>query len=165
MIIHPLPHRNTVSRIPLSVMDSAGNVEGRLGGICFADSPQPLLRIARRLGGTATIINGRGSTRWLRFEIGGTVYIPGTTNPSLSEVMALEEFAAKRGVEMAGLPKVAFNLFRSTIPGYCEVASGSPMPRGKFPPGASKVALKSGQHSNGVPPPSLDSMGRTAYRQ
>jgi hypothetical protein len=136
MIVHPLPYRRNVGRIPLATMDSAGTVDGSLGGICFADSPQPLLRLARRRGGTATMLRGRGSTRWLRFQIGGTTYIPGTPNPSLEEVRALESFAAGHGVEMSSLPKVAFNLFRSTLPGYQEIALGATMPRDKFPPGA-----------------------------
>jgi hypothetical protein len=97
MIVHPLPYRRNVGRIPLATMDSAGTVDGSLGGICFADSPQPLLRLARRRGGTATMLRGRGSTRWLRFQIGGTTYIPGTPNPSLEEVRALESFAAGHG--------------------------------------------------------------------
>lgn len=157
MIIHPLPHRSSVARVPLAVMDSAGTVDGNLGGICFADSPQPLIRLARRYGGTATLIKGRGATRWLRFEIGKTTYIPGIPSPKLFEVLALEEFAAKRGVEMAGFPKVAFNLFRSTLPGYCEVAMGATMPREKFPPGA-RIHARPGVYTDAI---SLDI--RAAY--
>ena len=117
-------------------MDNAGTVDGNLGGICFADSPQPVLRLARRYGGTATMIRGRGSTRWLRFDVGKTTFIPGVANPQLSEVLALEEFAAKRGVQMSSFPRIAFNLFRATLPGYMEIAVGATMPRDQFPPGA-----------------------------
>jgi hypothetical protein len=69
--------------------------------------------------------------------------------------MALEEFAAERGVEMAGFPKVAFNLFRSTLPGYCEIAMGATMPRHKFPPGA-RLHARPGVYTDAV---SLDIRG------
>lgn len=157
MVIHPLPFRSTVRRIPLGVMDSGGSVSGSLGGIVFADSAQPLLRLVRRRGGTATMIRGRGSTRWLKFEIAGTTYIPGSPNPDLEEVRALEAYAASRGVAMSGLPRVAFNLFRSTLPGYCEIAVGATMPRDKFPPGA-RLHARPGIYSDAV---SLDI--RAAY--
>ena len=157
MIVHPLPYRSSVPRIPLGTMGSAGTIDGELGGIVFADSPQPLLRMARRYGGTATMIRGRGATRWLRFQINGTTYYPGIPNPSLAEVESLAEFAASHGVEMSSLPRLAFNLFRATLPGYMEIAMGASMPRELFPPGA-RLHARPGVYSDAV---SLDI--RAAY--
>lgn len=149
MIVHPLPYRSNVPRIPLGVMDSAGTVEGELGGIVFADSPQPLLRMIRIHGGTATMIRGRGATRWLRFSINGTEYYPGIPGPSLSEIHSLENFAAERGVEMSSFPRMAFNLFRASLPGYTEIAMGANMPRALFPPGA-RLHARPGLYSDAV---------------
>lgn len=149
MIVHPLPYRSNTPRIPLGVMKTSGELHGDLGGIVFADSAQPLIRLARARGGTATIIRGRGATRWLKFTIEGTVYYPGIPNPSLSEIHALENFAADRGVEMSSFPRVAFNLFRSTLPGFSHIAMGDTMPRGMFPPGA-RLHARPGVYTDAV---------------
>jgi hypothetical protein len=134
LILSPLPSKK-LERSDAGCMDSRGRIEGGRK-VVYTDSPAILLRMAREYGGKAWFSRGNATTRWLRFEIAGTVYYPGAENVTLESVVALEEFASRRNVGLGALPAVAFNLFRTTIGTSVEVASrGDTIPQ-KYPRGA-----------------------------
>ena len=145
--ISPLPlHR--IKTTPIAVLNSDGTIEGESSPkLIYCSTAIPALRLAKEQGGKALIIRTRGSTRWVRFQVGETEIIPGVACAEIEQLIAFRDYCKSVGVQAASLQAMGFNLMRYSLAGYFDVDQGGEIPFRLFPPGA-RVHAQKGIWSN-----------------
>lgn len=134
--ISPLPSKN-IRRIPIGFLHPDGTITAEAGAqLYYCGGISPALAMARATGGKALILRTRSSTRWLRFQVADDIEIlPGIERASFEQLVAWRDYCYSVGVEAGSIQRMAFNLFRYTLPGYFDADIGDKIPFNHFPPG------------------------------
>lgn len=139
--ISPLP-RQRARRIPVATLSPDGKLTGEVRPrIVYSRSALPCLRLARKQGGEALLLRTAGSTRWVKFTIGGVDYYPSCATDNAAQVIAFRDHCYDRGISARSIQAMAFYLMRSTLAGYFDVHTGTGIPFHLFPSGPRTHAI------------------------